>query len=254
MTQELQMQNSIANIDQMNALSTKIFQMPHYRKLGMDGIFMVVSYANSLGIDPLEALNGGLYNINGKIGMAAETMARLVRKAGHSITKDEKSDDTICILHGKRRDNGDTWTSSFSINDAKKAGIFKGSWEKYPAAMCYNRAMSFLFRQLFPDLAKNAGYCQDELEEIRDNEFSPAKETKTITINELSTEQKAHVDQIFEEFPDLKQKIESLLPSNSFIPSGFYQRIVKGAEIRREELKKKQEESFEQEILVEFSQ
>src|SRR5579862_8005956 len=106
----VQLQNSITNVENMNTLSRKLFEMPHYKKLGLDGIFMVVTYANSLGIDALEALNGGLYNINGKIGMAAETMARLVRRAGHSIAKDPKSDDTICILHGKRKDNGDVWT------------------------------------------------------------------------------------------------------------------------------------------------
>jgi hypothetical protein len=69
-------------------------------------------------------------------------------------------------LHGRRADNGDTWTCSFSIEDAKKAGIYKNSWEKYQSAMCYNRAMSFLARQLFPDVIKGAGYTPDELHEI----------------------------------------------------------------------------------------
>jgi hypothetical protein len=250
----VQLQNSIANVENMSTLSKKLFEMPHYKKLGLDGIFMVVSYANSLGIDAMEALNGGLYNINGKIGMAAETMARLVRRAGHSISKDAKSDDTICVLHGKRKDNGDTWTTSFSVAEAKKAGIYKGPWEKYPAAMCYNRAMSFLFRQLFPDLAKNAGYVKDELEEMAANEHG--SKVETITISDISDEQKLELYEIKREFPDLIDKALNALGSEKTIDdinARYYQGIVTRAKFMRQ---KREEEAskFNQEIALEYAQ
>ena len=159
----------LADIGKMQALSTKLMQSKHYQTMGEAGIFAIVQKAKSLNINPLEALNGGLYYVQGKVGMSSEMMASLIRQSGHSIIKDPKSDNTICILHGKRADNGDTWTVSFSEADARKAGLYKNIYEKYPAIMLYNRTMSMLARQLFPDVIKGAGYTMDELREIGSN-------------------------------------------------------------------------------------
>lgn len=159
---------SLVELEGIRKVCETLMKTPHYAKMGHEGIFAVVSMARSLNIDPLDALNGALYFVRGRVGMATETMAKLVRQAGHSVTKDPKSNNSCCILHGKRKDTGDTWSVSFSIEDAKRAGIFQanGPWEKYPDVMCYNRCMSKLFRQLFPDLSKGAGYTLDELKEI----------------------------------------------------------------------------------------
>ncbi len=159
----------LADIGKMQALSAKLMQSKHYQAMGESGIFAIVQKAKSLNVNPLEALNGGLYYVQGKVGMSSEMMASLIRQQGHSIIKDPKSDNTICILHGKRVDNGDTWTVSFSEADARKAGLYKNIYEKYPAIMLYNRTMSMLARQLFPDVIKGAGYTMDELREIGAN-------------------------------------------------------------------------------------
>lgn len=211
----VQYPDQMQKINSVNDVCKSLSSTPHYEKLGKNGIFAVVSYAMSLEIDPLEALNGALYYLNGKVGMSAELMARMVRRHGHSIRKDPKSDNTNCILHATRRDNGDEWTTSFSLEDAKRAGIYKGAWEKYPGAMCYNRAMSFMFRQLFPDLAKGAGYCPDELEEIALNDKKQEKVvpiTQTFEIEEikktyLSVPQQAQVKAVFEKYPGLKKRV-----------------------------------------------
>jgi len=138
----------------------------HYSKIGVEGIYAIVQKAKSMGINPLDALNGGAYYVQGKVEMSSQMMNRLIRSKGHSIQKDAKSTKTCCILNGKRADNGDTWTVSFSIDDAKKAGIYKanGPWEKYTEAMCFNRALSMLARQLFPDVIVDC-YVQGEISE-----------------------------------------------------------------------------------------
>lgn len=171
-------QNPMSEIENTNKIMQALMRLPHYKKMGEDVVFAIVAKARSLNMDPMYALNGGLFNIKGKIGMPAEAMAAMIREKGHSIQKDKASTDTCCILHGKRKDNGDTWTCKFSIEDAKKAGIYAQTWEKYGAAMCYNRAMSFLARQLFPDIIKGAGYTMDELKEIAkvENYQQPAPE------------------------------------------------------------------------------
>lgn len=170
-TQEDNFTDLLGDIDMMKKQVKALLETKHYQAMGEAGIFALLQKAKSLGIHPLEALNGGLYFVQGKVGMSTETMASLIRQKGHSIIKDAKSNNDICILHGKRSDNGDTWTVSFSMGDAQKAGLAKNMYDKYPAIMLYNRAMSTLARQLFPDIIKGAGYTMDELTEIASNKF-----------------------------------------------------------------------------------
>jgi hypothetical protein len=157
----------LKNVDEWNGMVSKLMSTKFYTKLGEVGVFSIISQAKSLNMDPLQALNGGLHYFEGKVGMPAETMCALIRAKGHSISKDGKSDNTVCILHGRRKDNGDTWTVCFSTDDAKAAGLAsKENWKRYPQAMLYSRAMALLARQLFPDVIKNCGYDKEELEEI----------------------------------------------------------------------------------------
>ncbi len=159
--------HQLKELETMQSVCSKLMQTKHYSQLGEAGIHAIVSKAKSLGIHPFQALNGGFHCINGKIGMSTEMMNALIRKYGHSVTKDPISNDELVVLHGKRADNGDTWMCSFSKDDAIKAGLWSGAtWKKYPGIMLFNRCMSMLFRQLFPDLSLGAGYVKDELEEI----------------------------------------------------------------------------------------
>lgn len=154
------------DVDLLTKICGQLMKTKHYAALGEAGIFAILQRAKAMNIDPFDCLNGGLYYINGKVGMSTELMASLIRRQGHQIIKDPSSNDTICTLHGKRADNGDEWTSTFSMADADRAGLKKNMFLKYPAIMLYNRAMSALARQLFPDVIKGAGYEKDELEEI----------------------------------------------------------------------------------------
>ena len=159
--------SQLAEFEKIQDTCRKLLQTKHYAKLGEEGIHVIMARSKALGIHPFEALNGGFFVIHGKVGMSTEMMAALVRKNGHSIKKDPKSNGEICILHGTRADNGDTWTCSFSKQDAIAAGLWdSATWKKYPGVMLYNRCMSMLFRQLFPDLSLGAGYVEDELREI----------------------------------------------------------------------------------------
>jgi hypothetical protein len=179
--EEVSFDTMLVDIENMQKMAQKLMQSKHYQAMGEAGIFAIVQKAKSLGINPVEALNGGLYYVNGKVGMSTEMMACLIRQSGHSISKDPKSDNNICILNGKRADTGDTWTIRFSMDDAKKAGIAKHMYEKWPAIMLYNRAMSTLARQLFPDVIKGAGYTMDELKEISASKINHSPEIEDVT-------------------------------------------------------------------------
>ncbi len=157
----------LVDLDKIQDTCRKLLSTKHYAKLGEEGIHAILSRAKALGIHPFEALNNGFYVVQGRVGMSTEMMAALVRKRGHSITKDKMSNNECVILHGKRADSGDTWTCTFTRADAEAAGLWNtATWKKYPGVMLYNRCMSMLFRQLFPDLSLGAGYVEDELKEI----------------------------------------------------------------------------------------
>lgn len=93
--------NTLGEIENTNKLMSALMKLPHYQKMGPDNVFAIVAKAKSLNIDPIYALNGGLFSIKGKIGMPAEAMAAMIREKGHSITKDKASTDTCCILTEK---------------------------------------------------------------------------------------------------------------------------------------------------------
>lgn len=138
-----------------------------YKGIGdKSGVMMVMLAARELGISPMQALNGGINLIQGKVEISARMMSAMIRRAGHSMQIVE-STDSICTLKGTRRDNGDTAVISYSISDAQKAGLVKagGSWYKIPKDMLFARCMSRLARQLFSDVI-GIGYVEGEIKPI----------------------------------------------------------------------------------------
>jgi hypothetical protein len=162
MTLSTQNDQTIVEVQDMQKLCSMLMKYPHYSKLGEAGVFAVIQKAKAMNVDPLEALNGGMYFVNGKVEMQGQMMLSLIRQAGHSISMDTKSTNTHVIMSGKRADNGDIWNVEFSIDDAKRAGIYRGQWEKYPKVMCQWRCVSMLGRFLFSDVIKGC-YVEGEI-------------------------------------------------------------------------------------------
>lgn len=243
--EEVNFDTMLMDIENMQKMANKLMQSKHYQAMGEAGIFAIVQKAKSLGINPLEALNGGLYYVNGKVGMSTEMMACLIRQAGHSISKDPKSDNNICILNGKRADTGDTWTIRFSMEDAKKAGIAKHMYEKWPAIMLYNRAMSTLARQLFPDVIKGAGYTMDELKEISASKGLAPAEMEDVT--EMATVEsiQALLHLIGQTPPDYQNRVIEFLNKHGLVEDKIpldlynqtYERVTKKIEEINAEIK-----------------
>jgi hypothetical protein len=140
-----------------------------YKGVGQTAsIFMVLLAARELGVSPMLALNGGIWNIQGKVEISSRLMNGLIRRAGHSIHI-VKSDDEVCTLKGTRSD-GDSFEVTFSKDDAIKAGLWgSNTWKKYPSDMLYNRCMSRLARRLFSDVIGTA-YIEGEIKEAKEIE------------------------------------------------------------------------------------
>jgi hypothetical protein len=170
-------------------------------------IFMVLLAARELGISPMMALNGGIWNIQGKIEISARLMNALIRRAGHSLTVVE-STNKICTLKGKRSD-GDTFECSFTIEDAALAGLAsRDVWKKYPSDMLYNRCMSRLCRRLFPDVI-GTSYVEGEIRDAKEVEKLEVAQFEELPTQELPREiQKISNDQV-EEINDLMEQLDT---------------------------------------------
>lgn len=221
----------IKEVGELKNVCKQLMQTPHYAKLTEPGIFAIVSKAKAVGVDPMVALDGGMYYVKGKVEMSAQMMNSLIRQAKHSITKDKRSDDNICILHGKRADNGDTWTESFSIEEAQKAGLLGNMvWKIYPRDMLFARALSRLARQLFPDILRGC-YVEGEIsQETAISEELPIQETKTEVIN---SEQLEELGTLLNQLPKYKASVVSFLIKQKInlteIPLEMYEKIVQKA-------------------------
>jgi len=242
MSEEIAIKNDyVSDLANTQKLCDLLMKTPHYAKLGVEGVFAVVETAKSLGVDPRQALGGGLYYVRGKVEMSARMMNALIRSKKHSVTRDKRSDEKICILHGKRTDTGDTWTESFSIDDAQRAGLMGSAvWKTYPKDMLFARALSRLARQLFPDIIGNCyvegeiafdpGINEGEIAELPQIE-APLPQNAEV----LSEEQFKNLSFFLDQVPDYKQAIVDFLAKKGIanlweMPLEMCDKIVKKAQ------------------------
>jgi hypothetical protein len=218
----------LKHIEESRNLAATLMKTKHYQQLGHDGIFAVIQKAKSLNINPIEALNGGLYCVQGRVEMSAQLMNQLIRSKGHSIQKDPQSNKEMCFLHGKRADNGDVWSVSFGIEDAQRAGIYRQNspWTKFPEAMCFARALSMLARQLFPDVIQGC-YVEGEIRDVLEKE--PDQEMPNLIVNPTITQEQVQLLQkLINGDEEYKQKLFNFFKITNFseLPVAQWDRIL----------------------------
>jgi hypothetical protein len=179
---------------------------------GKPGIFLIALYAREMGVSPMTAVFGGFVSIQGKITMSAELMNSLIRRAGHKMHI-QKCDATECVIAGERADTKETATVSFTIDEARKAGLVKagGAWDKYAADMLFARCLSRLRRRLFPDVATRA-YVEGEIEEEKPKPIEKATVIGCPDIVNVEAEQEALIDR-----HELNALIEALEGDEGFL-------------------------------------
>ena len=132
---------------------------------GKNAILAIFLTARSLDIDPMLAISGGIFCVQGRTMLSSSLMNMMIRRQGHSIKK-KIGDETTCHLIGKRRDNGDEMESIFTIKMAERAGLLKNDvWKSYPERMLFSRALSNLAKDLFPDCIGNS-LCEGEMDNV----------------------------------------------------------------------------------------
>lgn len=119
--------------------AVKTGMLPEHIKTGWQ--FAVIAAAGSeLGMAPMRAIRS-LAMVKGKVIESADSqLARFKADGGRSHF--EVLDDTRAVLH-LCHPNGDTHTETFTIEDAKRAGLEGNTnYKKFPRAMLRSRAIT----------------------------------------------------------------------------------------------------------------
>jgi hypothetical protein len=221
------------------ALATRLMKTPYYAKLTEVGVFAIIQKAKSIGMDVLDALNGSMFYVNGKVELSGNAMNGIIRSKGHSIQKDASSTSECCVLRGQRADNGDSMIASFSLAEAKRAGLNSPVWSKYPEDMLFGRALSRLARQLFPDVVKGC-YVQGEIQEDFMSRDIPNRQPIVLPPEHISEDQIEELTKVFSEADEEFQKsVFDYLERNgihkdfSNFPVKMYERIFNAAKQKR---------------------
>ena len=110
-----------------------------------------------VGLKPMQALQR-IAVVNGRPTIWGDGAIGLVRGSGLCEYVNERiegeGDKRVAICEAKRKGEAQPVTRKFSVDDAKKAGLWgkAGPWSQYPERMLQMRARAFALRDLFADV------------------------------------------------------------------------------------------------------
>lgn len=150
------------HINALSFIARNAHASKFYASLGGEaGIMSILLLARELNVPSMQALSGGIWNIQGKVEMSARMMNMKIRQAGHKLKV--ACDSRHCKITGIRSDTGEEMTVEFTMDDATKAGLTgKAVWKQNPDDMLFARCLSKLARRLFPDVIGNC-YVEGEI-------------------------------------------------------------------------------------------
>lgn len=141
--------------------------------------------AQELGLPPLEGLSG-MAVINGKTTLQGNLILALINRSNKAKKIIVEEHENYCTVTMSRRDYEFEYTFTFSLDDAKKAGLSdKQIWKQYPRTMLKWRAVSGCARVVFSDVIGGL-YTPEEIISISDGFEGKVDEEGNIELIENS--------------------------------------------------------------------
>lgn len=201
-------QELLSELNDQFTIASKLRSLPAFSKYSDTDLLTIVHAAQFLGLSPLVCLQGGLYAVGGKVELSSAVMNRLIRQAGHQIEADPNNNETICTLKGIRADGGAPMIVSYSMDEAKRAGLAnKGPWRTYPADMLFARCLSRLGRRLFPDVLQGC-YVEGEISQKDPEELKQSE--KTVEVEKITYATAEEVEELWELLKETPEFAEEL--------------------------------------------
>ena len=147
-----------------------------------------------LGLKPLQSL-ATIAVINGRATIWGDGLIALVKNSSkeewtHEVLEGD-GDNMVAICETKRASQEQTIKRSFSVEEAKKAGLWgNNTWAKYPKRMLQMRARGLCLRDAYPDVL-NGLEIAEEVNDLHYQQKTEAQEApKTLTQLGLKTVEK----------------------------------------------------------------
>lgn len=103
-----------------------------------------------MGLSPYDCMSG-LHLIKGKVVLAANLMAAAIKRSGKYDYRATTTAERCVIEFIDTRSSEVIGTTTWTIADAKAAGLGGDNWRKYPKAMLFARCISAGYREHCPD-------------------------------------------------------------------------------------------------------
>jgi hypothetical protein len=187
------MPNSFEQAEKMALKIANSSLCPPAYKGKPDDVFIAMQMGAEVGLSPMQAIQN-IAVIKGRPCLWGDGMLAVARGHKHCQAirvwyEGEMKDETRMANCGITRKGQPEQIRSFSIDDAKKAGLWKkeGTWSQYPEQMLMWRATGFCARLVFPDALRGI----QSAEEVQDYiDITPPQNTTVIdvrTVEEKST-------------------------------------------------------------------
>jgi hypothetical protein len=137
-------------------------------------ILVTLLAGQEMGLPPMASLRG-IHVIKGKPVLGADTMVAVVLGSGKAVyfrRVDDGRDDAV-TYETQREGHPSPQRVTWTLTDAKRAGLNGDNWTKYPRAMLAARAKAELARDVYPDVLAGC-YDPDEARAFMEPEPRPA--------------------------------------------------------------------------------
>ena len=138
---------------------------------GAEDAFARIQAGGEIGLKPFQSIKS-IAVINGRTSMWGDAVLGLVRSSGKMLEYSEtpitdKDGNVIGFTStGTRNDIVGEITNTFTIDDAKKAGLWgkRGPWVNYPQRMLKMRARSWTLRDGWPDVLMGVQVAEEAMD------------------------------------------------------------------------------------------
>lgn len=167
-----------------------------------EDVLVAIQYGMELGLPPMSALHS-IFVANGRPGLWGDGFLAVIMASPTYRDHDEffvvgatserrdylspaelSKDDTRAVCTFWRTDRKRPATASFSIGQAKKAGLWSkdGPWQQYPDRMLKFRARGFAGRDAFPDVLRGVRTAEEIIDLPADTEdLTPPKTVRRLS-------------------------------------------------------------------------
>lgn len=190
---------------------------PQVFRGNVQDVATVIFYGLEVGLPPFQAMQN-IAVVNGRPCLWGDALPALIYKHGHQLEEkiEGEGDDMVATCTLTRGDTGQKITKTFTIKQAKKAGLFskKGVWQTYPDRMLQMRARSFAVR----DGASDAMVGLAVVEEVQDYEENapvknitpPSPPSPSIEVKKVEPKQ-LDIENVIDDFDTISETLNSEL-------------------------------------------